>query len=236
MLAVLLGGYWTYRLHIQNRFAYPKAEATTFIVSRMFGNEHRWIHVQVGIRNLGTTKIPIREGYCRLQQCIPEDPLLLAYLATGRLQPVFTRKADRPESDQYELRTEVEWPQIDKRPFSYPPGRCVIEPGEIEYIHFDFFVSNLVEVVYVEAYIHNSVTSKVSVDNNWASPPEYSEPSQSAKKANEPRGFRFFLYKLAQIPGQVTFAIGKIWIKLRRAKGPIGWQTIQIVNLKENPE
>jgi hypothetical protein len=56
---------------------------------------------------------------------------------------------------------EIKWPEIDCQEISYAPKTAEIEPGESEIFHFDFILSNDVEVIQVYSFFNNN-TKKVA--------------------------------------------------------------------------
>ena len=70
ILAILIGGVWTYILFIKNREKFPKADITHSI-EKINRKNDVIVRLTIEIKNLGKVKLPVKSGEVRLQQIKP---------------------------------------------------------------------------------------------------------------------------------------------------------------------
>jgi hypothetical protein len=147
IVAMLVAGWWTYRLFIKNRAAYPRASISieTFVLASDTPN--RILRVEIAVINDGQVLLPLESLECRLLQITP-----LVGAVSDRLN----------EGGPLVLPSEqtVQWPMIDNREWKYAAKTAEVEPGESQTFCSDFLVDQ--EVSLVEVYCHLSNTSKKS--------------------------------------------------------------------------
>ena len=75
--AILVGGWWTYTLFVENRKDYPRAKISHHILYRGLGinkdarTDTRLVHVTVTVANTGEVLVTLANSEVRVQQILP---------------------------------------------------------------------------------------------------------------------------------------------------------------------
>lgn len=142
VLAIIVGGAWTYKLFVQKRQEYPRASIEHRISHRHIGYEQVLLHVDVAFCNIGDVLIPLIESATIVSQVLPL-PTEVRDKIVARQDPV-----DEPK-------TGIEWPELRSRENRWEIGDCEIEPGESQGIQRDFVLDADVRSVHVYSYVVN---------------------------------------------------------------------------------
>jgi hypothetical protein len=102
VLAIIIGGIWTYMLFIKNRQKYPKAELSLEINQISLSSNKILIHASLRIKNLGNVILQLECGFIRLQQIKPLNSTIKNSLQSG-------------EDPAMEETKEFPWPLIEER-------------------------------------------------------------------------------------------------------------------------
>lgn len=146
-------GTWTYLLFVKQRQRYPSAVLEQKVVQKQLSPQHRLVHVAISVRNSGTVLLSLRSAEARLQQVTPVPETIASSLERG-------------EDPVLEGNTEIEWPLIDLREWSWAAGEAEVEPGEAEILDADFVVPADVSSVELYAYVKNE--SKKKREIGWS--------------------------------------------------------------------
>lgn len=141
VLAILVGGFWTWLLFVKKRQRFPKATVTHVLTTERLPG-HILLHVVTKIVNSGDVLLSLRSAEARVQQILPVTDGVAEKLTTGN---------DPVESSA----TEVEWPLVALRRWSWREGQAEVEPGEHEELHADFVLASSTEAVKVYSYVKN---------------------------------------------------------------------------------
>jgi hypothetical protein len=142
VVAVVVGGWWTYSLFIKGRGDFPRASITHRIAHRRLTGNQTLVRVTVGFENSGTVLLTVGEGVVRLSQVDP--------LPNDGVAP---RQSSRT----------VEWPEIESR--GLEANVVEVEPGESDEVDFDFVLDAEIDMVEVYSYFRNP--SKADRDIGW---------------------------------------------------------------------
>jgi hypothetical protein len=134
VLAIIVGGVWTYRAFIQNRIGYPQAEARLDVEHLKMENGDLLLRITTNLKNVGQSLLPITKYHIRVQQVLPTLD--------------FTPIVDDNEN-------EVKWPLLDSLEKSIESGLREIEPKETDVMYFDFILSQKPDVLYLDFYLRN---------------------------------------------------------------------------------
>jgi len=142
-LGILAGGIWTYRLFVRQRLGFPRAvlEIMSDVVNLPGGNT--MLHATVRISNQGSVLLRSEEAELRLRKIVPLPEEVAAAVDHG-YDPV-------PEGE-----AEVEWPMLAGRKWSWSSGDFEVEPGEVEFLHADFFFPDEVTAIEYYFFLRNS--------------------------------------------------------------------------------
>jgi len=166
VLAIVVGGFWSWRLFFRKRLNRPWAKVTNHVEHRRREDGKTLLHVAVHIENVGQVLLRVAEGFVRVQQVLPSD-----VACSGECNV---------EEFPYSLIKEK----------SILQGTQEIEPGEEDERHFDFLLEEHVKTVIVYSHIRN--LSKRNIGWNATTfcdiPPEEQEETQfmaGTKKLHE---------------------------------------------------
>lgn len=141
-LGILAAGFWTYRLFVRQRLGYPKAALEIISDVVRLRDGYIMAHATVRISNQGNVLLRSEEAELRLRQVVPLPEEVSAAIDHG-YDPVQKSKA------------EIEWPMLAGREWRWNRGDFELEPGEIEFLHADFFFSAKVEAIEYYFYLRN---------------------------------------------------------------------------------
>lgn len=142
IIAIIIGGIWTYVLFIKNREKYPKAKINHQI-EEVTISEEILIRLKIEIINLGKVKLPIKSGEVRLQQIKP-------------LTTTISKAIDNFKKDENEKKGDIEWSLLEERILKYEEDEVYeLEPGEKDFFEFDFTINQEIEVIQIYTHIEN---------------------------------------------------------------------------------
>lgn len=142
VIALIVGGAWTYWLFVQNRQKYPRATIRHRIRHWRIGEGKMLLRVDVQIRNSGKVLISLVESRTTVQQVLPLADDIRSKMRIG---------GDLIEDGD----SEVAWPTIGELEVQYERDQCEIEPSETQGIEYDFIVDDDVGTVQVYSYVMN---------------------------------------------------------------------------------
>lgn len=142
VLAVLVGGWWTYRLFVKKRQDYPRATITHSVIHKPLATGHYLLHVAINVKNTGEILLRLASGFTRVQQVLP-PPKEFLEAVQRRDDPV--KQGD----------TEYPWPLIVQRNFEWEKSPRELEPAEEEEIHCDFVVDAEATTLEIYSYFKN---------------------------------------------------------------------------------
>ena len=147
IIAVLVGGFWTYDTFVKQRSDYPHANLEHLISHIKLANKNNLMHVTVKVANIGSSLIEVNSTDVRIQQILP---LMCVQ-----------RDDECPEIQIHRALTQVprendvfSWPRISQRIKDFKQI-IAIEPGETEQLDFEFVVPVSIKAVRVYSYIRN---------------------------------------------------------------------------------
>lgn len=152
-LAIIVGGYWSYRLFVQRRQKYPRASISHYISHTYIGGEKLLLRVHMQIANKGDVLLEIVEGDLRVHQMLP---------VPGYIQEIIDEGKDPVPYKEW----EIPWPLVGRRTCSWQRGKFEIEPNESDELHFDFVVDAEIRSVIVYSHFLNS-RKQIRLLWNW---------------------------------------------------------------------
>ena len=141
IIAIVVGGIWTYLLFVRQRLGLPRLN--TVITPHAVRIDQGWLlHVRVDLKNTGSVVLPVRYAELRMLQVVPL-PKDIATKITNGFDPV-----DSGE-------TGILWPMLAHREWNWERSAFEIEPGESDSVASDFFVPEDVSVLELYFYLAN---------------------------------------------------------------------------------
>jgi hypothetical protein len=142
VIAVTVGGFWTYLIFVSTRQRYPRASLTHQITHRPVSDNKVLLTVVLTVANQGAVALELLSIETWIQRMVPWPRWFLQSIEEGR---------DPVEDNE----TEIGWPKIAERYIEYKKDQREIEPGEPDQFIFDFIISSDVKTIVVYTYIHN---------------------------------------------------------------------------------
>jgi hypothetical protein len=142
IVALVVGGWWTYRAFVRGRESYPSCDMALQITDRILDAGIRLLHVKVSLHNHGhvLARLETASGFVRVQQVLP----LVVDLETQKVAL----------SDNKAL-PAIEWPLLVEAEFP-KESLCEIEPGETETFDVDLLTPDAAQAVRIHAHCRNS--------------------------------------------------------------------------------
>lgn len=150
-LAIIIGGWWSYNKFIKNRQNYPRTKITHNITHISLSNKKNLLHVAINIHNTGNILLYIKSAETRIQQVLPLSKDIAKSINSGK-DPVLEESRD------------VEWPCLNLRD-SLPENGLEIEPGESDWLSYDFVIEKQIKFVRIYSYVKN--VSKKGREIGW---------------------------------------------------------------------
>jgi len=145
-VALLVGGWWTYRTFIRTRLRYPRIDLEQRVSHRHLPDGRVLLRVVVTLKNHGSVLLRVRNGFVRVQQVLPvADIPELGKVRDGSAE-MSAVVADA---------TELPWPLLIEVPKKWADPGWEVEPGETETVAFDIVLRPDVEVVRIYSFIAN---------------------------------------------------------------------------------
>jgi hypothetical protein len=146
IIALIVGGFWTYQIFILKRGKHPRAKLEQQIMCWPLVNGKRAIRVIITIQNSGEILLKLSEGFTWIQQI---EPLQAEFEGAIKCGNNFLKEGE----------TEIQWPLIGECNYS-KKGKMEIEPGEDDQIICDFVIDSSIKRVLIYSHIENE-TKKV---------------------------------------------------------------------------
>jgi hypothetical protein len=154
IIAIIVGGVWTYQKFIIRRQKYPHANMLHEIKHLTINDNKLLLNVKVHIENIGEILLEMKSGFTAIYRILPisDDDMLL----------IETNKMERSEKGN-----EIEWPEIDCTEVKYAEGDLEIEPSENDEVCFDFILNSEDQAICIYSYFENIKKSKHEHEIGW---------------------------------------------------------------------
>lgn len=147
MVAIIIGGVWTYATFIREQTTYPEIQET---VSHLAITDHvNLLRVGIKLTNTGKTSLLLNDGNIRIQQVKP-------FLECSGEQCISKEINDALRTVK-QKNAHFSWPQIFKQIVT---TSIDIQPGETDYIDFEFVIPSDVEVIRVYSSLRHKDEGK----------------------------------------------------------------------------
>jgi hypothetical protein len=144
VVAIAVGGWWTYTRFIKARGNFPRASVTHRINQRQLENRRRLVRVSVTFKNIGTVLLDVGPGFVRISQVDP---------------PGATTTAEREPT--------IPWPIVAETELKgHGNGKVLqIEPGESDEVDCDFLIDSDIRTIEVYSYFKNP--TRTDAEMGW---------------------------------------------------------------------
>lgn len=161
ILAIIIGGFWTYNIYVKERRHFPHANIEQTVEHISLSEKINLLHVTITLMNDGASRLFLKKGFVRIQQILPEpDCNGNQPCVPSQNQIEVSLKGNQRKQDRFS------WPLIQERnkTFEIPLD---IEPGEKDIIGFEFALSSSVKAIRVYSYFRNEAKSKPGSEIGW---------------------------------------------------------------------
>lgn len=134
--AILIGGWWTYRLFVRQRTDVARANLTQTVERVDLTPGRTLVRLGLAVENKGNTSIEPRtlEAFVHNLRPITEPDL-------DRLEAA---RPDRGETDD-----TLDWPELGRRELDLYTEEFMVEPGETAHLWVDFLIPTGIEIFQV---------------------------------------------------------------------------------------
>jgi hypothetical protein len=148
VIAIAVGGWWTYSRFFKNRTGKPKAAMSHSVQDRRVTDDDLLVRIVIRLENTGSVLLPVEHLRCEISQVNPPAPEALDRL---KKREFITGEhlADLGCIRCYEEKREK--------------GKVRIEPGEADAFPFDFVVPADITTISIYSYIGNSRERKKEI-------------------------------------------------------------------------
>lgn len=140
--AIIIGAIWTYKLFIEHRESYAKADIHHEVATVDLGDNRLLLRINVSIQNTGNTVLRLTDGEIQIERILPLDAVIVD-------------EASRRQSALFDETERVIWPVVRIKKIKWERGDFEIEPGEHDKSPFEFILSNPPDVINITTYFSN---------------------------------------------------------------------------------
>lgn len=156
IIAIAVGGYWTYDVFLMERRHLPHANIEYSISHIPLNPETKLLRVVITITNNGNARMEIKNTDIRIQRILP--------ISCTQSSSCVTEEIDHAFRNVQRTGNQFAWPMIAQRKSEWQTSLDV-EPGEKEQLDFEFVVSSGIKTIRVYSYIRNE--SKPTTKLGW---------------------------------------------------------------------
>lgn len=156
IVAVIVGGIWTYQLFIKERRDYPHANVEHKVSHLALPEKKRLLRVGLELTNAGSSLMDIDQAIIRIQQVLPVTSCVGDPCAERQLKDA---SADVQRKDD-----RFAWPLIAERNVT---ANIEIEPGEKQSLDYEFVIPVTVKAVRIYTYFRNQHRSSKRKEIGW---------------------------------------------------------------------
>ncbi len=152
IVAILVGGFWTYYHFLMERRNFPHANIEQRISHIALSESINLVRLDTELTNTGNARLISGKSIVRIQQILP-IPLCGENESCARDQVNDSLKEKRNQHDRFS------WQLVAQRETIFNPA-LEIEPNEKDVIDFEFAVPSSIKVLRVSSYFRNDKKTK----------------------------------------------------------------------------
>jgi hypothetical protein len=154
IVALIVGGAWTYILFVRKRQRFPRARVEHAVAIKPMSSKSLLVHLSVRIQNIGEVLLELVDSDIRLYQLVPVE---------GEI----AEKIDKGEDPVPKGESEIDWPPLGQRECDWKQSPIEIEPGEYDEFHYDFVIASSVATFSAYSHFRNVVKKRRKIGWNW---------------------------------------------------------------------
>lgn len=177
ILAIGIGGWWTWQLFIRQRAGHPRARLSQTVEHVELGERTFLVRVCLSVENVGTVAIEPRTSSTTIQRILPTRSETIADLEEGR--------PDRGAADD-----TLEWDSVAERVQDLAEDDFFLEPGEKEQLWIDFVLRGRYRLIQAHTMVDCGPKYKGrywdAATLHWLEPPlPEARPSERARSLRD---------------------------------------------------
>ena len=165
IIAVIVGGLWTYNLFVKERQHYPHANISQQISHIKLTPEINLLLLKVEVENTGNSILPLRKSITRVQQILPILPCIKDAACAKNEINYSLRHVERNSN-------RFSWPMISERK-NILESSINIEPDEKETFDLEFVLPSTVKSIRVYNYWRNEKKGVGDNEKGWSASKYY---------------------------------------------------------------
>jgi len=160
ILALIIGGIWSYNIFVKERKSYPHANIEQKVSHIKLSDTINLLRIGISLTNTGTGRLILQNGMIRLQQILPVAP------CTEEVRCAVT-EVNKALKEENRTEDNFNWTLISERivNFENPLG---IEPTEKDDLDFEFAITSDIKVIRIYCYFRNEHTSNQKYEIGWS--------------------------------------------------------------------
>ena len=176
IIAIIVGGVWTYNIFIKERRDYPHANIDQNVSHTKLSDEINLLRVSIELTNTGNSILAIKKSIVRVQQILP-----VPHCAENK--PCVTDEVNTALRDRQRKEDRFSWPLLSKRERNYEKPLDV-EPKENEILDFEFAIPSKIVTVRIYTFFRNEEKSEGKNEVGWSVSTYYNfiKPDKGRKK------------------------------------------------------
>lgn len=174
IIAIIVGGIWTYKLFVEERHHYPHANLEHGISHISLSKHINVLNVVMTVKNTGTSMLEIKKMLLRVQQILPVLPCV-------DKQPCAVEQVNKALREVERTEDRFSWPLISEKT-SYLKAPMEIEPSEEDQMDFEFAIPSNVTSARIYSYIRNEAKDLNTGEIGWFLSSYYSFDSKMSKQ------------------------------------------------------
>lgn len=143
VVAVIIGGVWSYMLFVSRRQKYPSAKVEHQVTYRPVVPGKLILSIDVTITNQGDVLLSLLSWEVKAKQMLPPTEQLAQFL-------ILESVGKAPIAPQV-----IIWDTIASRKDEHTRGLFEVEPGEQHQFHLDFLINANTSTILVESFFNN---------------------------------------------------------------------------------
>lgn len=160
IMAIMIGAWWTYDNFIKERRLFPHGNIENTITSIPLTPDINLLRVALKVTNTGTSRMVIVKTDVRIQQILPILPCAKPQTPCVKEQINNAMKKPLRQEDRFT------WPVIGVRQ-NILETPLDIEPGEVEFMDFEFAIPSDVKAIRAYCYIRNESKTSGNYETGW---------------------------------------------------------------------
>jgi len=156
ILALIVGGIWSYHLFIKERAHFPHVRIEQKASHITLSEDKNLLCVNIELSNTGNSLLVIKKYLILIQQILPT----IEGEALSQVNAALKEKGNKRSVDWYS------WPALVVRE-AMLDNPIELEPGENQVVCFEFAVKSKAEVVRIHSYFRNEKKIKGKDEVGW---------------------------------------------------------------------